>query len=353
MTTPFPPTTDEARVASGPAVAKPTGQNRYWPLSLRRVAELRKAVVTLQSYVARKGLGATLMAVVRTLAHPVVRYRHHFIWEALLNTPRSPSPWAEEERFSIIGPETLDREMSPRLQRFLDADGSADDLDGVRKGDRLLLVEIDSSCVYSGYIYFDTTRETRREKTIYCEPGDAPVIGTCVSSPVKIWSRPMTPLPADSELARKLRRLLPADTAMESAAAGFKSLGQFLHTAQLAHNLEIPFDQLKARIMSGDSLWTGVAALRPGVDAMGEVRRVWDEASLHRRVLNDVFRYLQQLGYQRAINEVLADNLSSLNANKAVGMKICRELRTWMILGRLAAQRISEAGRSRWRVFRI
>jgi hypothetical protein len=319
-------------------------------MSLGKIA---KSVGTLRSYLVRKGLGTTLLAVLRTLAHPVVRYRHHFIWEALLDRPRPPSPWAEEERFSIVGPECLDREMSPRLERFLEANDSASDFDGVRMGDRLLLVEIESWYVYSGFIYFNTTRETRRQKTIYCEPGDAPVIGTCVSRPVKIWSRPMTQLPADSELARNLRRLLPADTALESAAAGFQSLGQFAHTAQLAHNLEIPFDQLKARIMNGDSLWTGVAALRPGVDAMGEVRRVWDEVSIHRRVLNDVFRYLQHLGYKRAINEVLADNLSSRNANEAVGMKICRELRTCTILGRLAVQRISEGGHSRWRVFRI
>jgi hypothetical protein len=307
----------------------------------------------LQAYSARKGLAATLRAVVRALVQPVVRYRHHLIWEATLHAPRLPSPWAEEERFSIIGPETLDAEVNPRLYRFLGDDDAAYDLQGVREGDRLLLVQIESAYVYSGYIYFNTTPETRRQKKIYREPGDAPIIGSCISRPVKIWPRPVTELTAANELSRKLCRLLPAGSTIENAAAGFKSMGQLVYTAQLAHNLGIRFDVLKARVLSGDTLWKAVEALKPGIDAMAEVRRVWDEASIHRRVLNDVFRYLQQLGYNRAINEVLAHNLPSLNANEAVGMKICRELRTCIVLGRLAVQRIAEAGRSQWRVFWI
>jgi hypothetical protein len=318
-------------------------------MTLGIVQQLRDAAGKLRPYSARKGWAATLLAIARAPVQRMVRYRHHFIWETLLDASRTPSAWAEEEQFSIIGPDTLDREMNPRRNRFLGA-AADDDLKGVREGDRLLLVEIESACVYSGYIYFDTTVETRRQKRIYCEPGDAPVIGTCSSTPVKIWTKSIGRFPADSELTRKIRHLLPPDITVESAAAGFRNLGQFVYTAQLAHNLRIPFDQLKTRVTGGDTLWKAIEELKSGVDTMAEVRRAWDEASIHRRVLNDVFLYLRQLGYKRAINEVLADNLPSLNANQAVGMRICRELRTWTIFGRVAVQRIAEAGRSRWRV---
>src|SRR5262249_36782938 len=158
------------------------------------------------------------------------------------------------------------------------------------------------------YIYFDTTRETRRQKKIYCEPGDAPVIGSCSSTPVKVWRAPAHQLPSESGIARKLRQLLPADTNLADAAEGFKSLGQLVYTAQLAHKLGIPFVLLKTRVVAGENLWQAVQKLKPEVDAMAEVRQAWDEASIHRRVLNDVFCYLRQLGYRRAINEVLAHN---------------------------------------------
>jgi hypothetical protein len=68
-------------------------------------------------------------------------------------------------------------------------------------------------------------------------------------------------------LATRLQSLLPAGTNIDTAAAGFKNLGQFVAAVQVSHNLGIPFDQLKTQ-MAGtnpDSLGKAIEALRPSL----------------------------------------------------------------------------------------
>jgi len=295
----------------------------------------------------------TFMTILRKLFKPLVQYQHLFIWEVALDSPRSHSIWAPDERMTIIGPEMIDSVINPRLMRFLGGERAADDLEGVRGGDQLLLVENETGYVYSGYIYFDTTRQTRRQKKIYGEGNGTPVVGTCVSRPIKIWSVKAEQLQPGGELAARLKTLLPAGTDLQCAASGFKDLGQFLYTAYVSHSLEIPFDQLKQRVVSGDSLWQAIHVLRPDVDAIAETRKAWEEASIHRRVLNEAFLYLQGLGYRRAINAVEAKNDASHKANAAVGMRICREVRYWKLVKHLVVQRGKEDTHSYWRWFGI
>jgi hypothetical protein len=306
----------------------------------------------VKSYWRTRGPRAFILSAVKATAGLLIRYNRHFIWEALLETKRLPSPWADDERFSILGPEQLDAALNEPLRRFLGGENAASDLEGVRHGDRLMLVTSDGKYVYSGYIYFETTAATRREVRIYGEAAGVPVIGTCASAPARIWSGPAG-VPAQDALRSKLERLLPSGTDLEQAAHGFKTMGLFLHTVQLAHDLELPFSALKDRILAGRNLWQAVQDLNPNVDAAAEVRRIWEEASIHRRVLNEAFRYLQELGYSRAINDVLTHNEASIKANVAVGMSLCRELRDWTILKHLVVQRIGESGRWRWRLLLI
>jgi hypothetical protein len=113
--------------------------------------------------------------------------RHRFIWEAKLDASRSPSVWGDSERFVIIDRETLEPELNPRLRQFLGGERAAHDLRGVREGDRLFVLSDNAVYMYSGYVYFDTTAETRRQKRIFAESPGTPVIGTCVTSPAAIW----------------------------------------------------------------------------------------------------------------------------------------------------------------------
>ena len=314
---------------------------------------LRGYVGRLRAYSAKRGLRATLAALGRNVVQRLVRYQHHFIWEEDLTRRREPSAWAADEQFSILGPDNIDGELSPSLREYLGGDGAAGDIEGVRKGDRLLLVRARGKYVYSGYIYFETTGESRRQKKIYAEDPRTPVIGTCVSAPLRIWTESAQTITSSEALRKKVQGLLGEGEDLAEAARDFKDLGQFVYTAFVSHELKIPFPALKTLVCQGKPLWRAAQELKPGVDGMAVARRAWDESSVHRRVLNEVFRYLRNLGYARAINEVLAHNLASSNANIAVGMRVCRELRDWIVCKRVVIQRVSESGRTDWRVFRI
>src|SRR5882672_6354304 len=74
-------------------------------------------------------------------------------------------------------------------------------------------------------------------------------------------------LAKNSALASRLQPLLPAGTNLQTAATGFKNLGQFVAAVHVAHNLNIPFDQLKT-LMTGlnhDSLGRAIGALEPNL----------------------------------------------------------------------------------------
>src|SRR5579864_1736315 len=61
-------------------------------------------------------------------------------------------------------------------------------------------------------------------------------------------SDPRTPselLMQKTQLASKLSSLLPPGTNLQTAASGFKNLGQFVAAVHVSHNLGIPFAQLK------------------------------------------------------------------------------------------------------------
>ena len=84
---------------------------------------------------------------------------------------------------------------------------------------------------------------------------------------------PLTSTTAASRLAShpglsaRLQSLLPAGTDMQTAAAGFKNLGQFVAAVHVSHNLGIPFDQLKAKMTgtSPESLGRAIEDLRPSL----------------------------------------------------------------------------------------
>jgi len=74
-----------------------------------------------------------------------------------------------------------------------------------------------------------------------------------------------TKIEANPTLATKVHALLPAGASITDAAAGFKNQGQFIAALHVSHNLNIPFDQLKAKMTGSDSVSLGAAikATRP------------------------------------------------------------------------------------------
>lgn len=84
----------------------------------------------------------------------------------------------------------------------------------------------------------------------------------------------MVPVPKNPKLVAKLKSMLPPGLSVEQAATGFQHQGQFVAAVQVSHNLDIPFTELKRKIV-GEGLGLGQAihALRPGVDASRELAR--------------------------------------------------------------------------------
>jgi hypothetical protein len=76
-----------------------------------------------------------------------------------------------------------------------------------------------------------------------------------------------TRLAHNSALSARLQPLLPSGTNLQTAASGFKNLGQFVAAVHVSHNLKIPFDQLKAKMTGSnpESLGRAVQDLEPNL----------------------------------------------------------------------------------------
>jgi hypothetical protein len=86
---------------------------------------------------------------------------------------------------------------------------------------------------------------------------------------------PDTILQRNTKLSSNLQKLLPSGTTPQQACSGFKNLGQCVAAIHVAHNLNISFDDLKAK-MTGDkpeSLGKAVHELKPDADAKTEVKK--------------------------------------------------------------------------------
>lgn len=95
-------------------------------------------------------------------------------------------------------------------------------------------------------------------------------------------------LQRNTNLANKLETRLPAGTNLMTAAEGFRNLGQFVAAVNVSNNLDIPFNQLKARMVDdGMSLGQAIQTLRSDVDATTAVRRAETDAT---RVISDAER---------------------------------------------------------------
>jgi len=84
----------------------------------------------------------------------------------------------------------------------------------------------------------------------------------------------------NTQLAGKLQGLLPQGTNLQTAAQGFKNLGQFVAAVHVSHNLGIPFDQLKSQMIGPpkESLGKAIQALKPDAKSKTEVKTAKKQA---------------------------------------------------------------------------
>jgi len=64
---------------------------------------------------------------------------------------------------------------------------------------------------------------------------------------------------SNTALAAKVKPLLPEGATLSQASSGFKNQGQFIAALHVSQNLNIPFDQLKARMTGSESMSLGAA----------------------------------------------------------------------------------------------
>src|SRR6476469_6767014 len=95
-----------------------------------------------------------------------------------------------------------------------------------------------------------------------------------------------TPTPVQKELQRNLlladglRGRLPRGTDLAAAAGGFRRLELFVATVHASNNLDIPFSELKRRIVNdGMTLGQAIQDIRPKSRYWDEARRAEDDAA--------------------------------------------------------------------------
>lgn len=87
-------------------------------------------------------------------------------------------------------------------------------------------------------------------------------------------------LQANPVLADGLRGRLPHGTDLNAAVAGFRRLELFVATVQASNNLDIPFAELKRRIVNdGMTLGQALQDIRPKSRYWAEARRAEDDAA--------------------------------------------------------------------------
>jgi len=113
------------------------------------------------------------------------------------------------------------------------------------------------------------------------QPVAAPGRTTAVKRTVKPAPSPVQKeLQRNPVLADSLRGRFSAGTDLNAAAAGFRRLELFVATVHASNNIDIPFSELKRRIVNdGMTLGQAIQDIRPQSRYWQEARRAEDEAA--------------------------------------------------------------------------
>lgn len=101
------------------------------------------------------------------------------------------------------------------------------------------------------------------------------------SGMARLPKTPAQQLAENAKLSKALQDLLPSGVKVQNAAVGFDDLEQFATAVHLAHNLKIPFDQLKGKIITGDNFGKALRKLNPKMshkEVKSEIKKGKQEA---------------------------------------------------------------------------
>lgn len=129
------------------------------------------------------GFERRMRDLLHSLVSKVLTFQSRYVWERKLEGDCEPAGWPAGETVEVIGPESAERAGRAPLFEFLGGERLAQELEGVRKGDRLFVVCTESGYAAYSFIFFDTTKGTRRQKKILLERPGTPVIGLSFTAP--------------------------------------------------------------------------------------------------------------------------------------------------------------------------
>jgi hypothetical protein len=109
----------------------------------------------------------------------VLRRRNHIVFELDLTIPRDLTAWAPGERVIEIGPDNLDAVMTPALFEFMGGEQVRKSLDGVRRGNRVILVVDDEGYAAYGHVVVNSKEYVRA----LGEPEAVPYVGNFFTAP--------------------------------------------------------------------------------------------------------------------------------------------------------------------------
>jgi RimJ/RimL family protein N-acetyltransferase len=141
------------------------------------------ALSSISTHVRRKGFRSAAVGAFWTVVSPIVRQNRRVIWERKLNSTPASAEWKHGQRLIIIGRDNIAEAGVPALLRALAAGGAGAEIDGVHRGNRLFVVADGAEYVTYSFVFFESTKETRRHSCIYGERVGIPIIGMSYTLP--------------------------------------------------------------------------------------------------------------------------------------------------------------------------
>jgi len=120
-----------------------------------------------------------------------------------------------------------------------------------------------------------TKKDAARAESMKTKKTDGTKTATTTSTPTPLENLGpvQQKLAKNTNLASKLQARLPAGTNLMEAADGFRNLGQFVAAVNVSNNLNVPFDKLKADMVTKKmSLGQSIQDLRPASSASVEAQ---------------------------------------------------------------------------------
>ena len=132
----------------------------------------------VKRYWRSRGPATTALALAEALLSPLIRRRRRLVFDAQVDVPRQPSPWASNERLLVIGPDNF-QGLDSGLLSSIQIERHRKDFDGIRKGNRLFLVTDGPVCLHRSYIRLSAGETNDRNALYFGELEMTPEIRSC------------------------------------------------------------------------------------------------------------------------------------------------------------------------------